>query len=450
MLFAQETKNDELIQAIHNNDLSSVKNIIANGGDVNALSDVPGETILMSALRQKRGNEVAKWLIQQGADVNFQTSKGLTPLAIAVMKNKKEIVSLLIQKGAEVNIPLQPPIFWCEDVESLKLLIDAGADLNMRNYSDESVLSYHARHRHSEIVLEILRHGVDLSNSEVILTCGNDVIKEMIKQGVNPNKQNKVGQTTLFQVNACYFRDCDSAIQQMKLLLQLGTDPNIQDYRGETALIETVKSKGEAVFVEALLQYGADMSIQDKNGKTAIDYAREIVEKEKSTLRVLELAKPEIYQRWTTEIDKNLSLGYAYLDLFQVEYKKLPERQQLTDAERNKRMREISEKFKKLRGKIRLDEFQMLMYALFDPPSSVVGMVVDPFKPQEEYTIEDVKVWFGEPDYQGEFKRQEATLYFIGKRQKYYFHGMFTLEGNRVKMACIIPLEEEYKNNSLK
>lgn len=447
MLFAQETKNEELIQAIRNNDLSGVKNIIANGGDVNALSDIPGETILMSALRQKRGNEVAKWLIQQEADVNFQTSKGLTPLAIAVMKNKKEIVPLLIQKGAEINVPLQPPIFWCADVETLKLLIDAGAEVNVRRvnaYSDENALSYHARHRHSEIVLELLKHDADLSDSEVILTCGNEVIKEMIRQGVNPNKQNKVGQTTLFQVNACYYRDCDSAIQQMKLLLQLGTDPNIQDYRGETALIETVKSKGEAVFVEILLQYGADIQIEDKSGKTAIDYAREIIEKEQSTLRLLELARLEKYQRWTNEIDKNLSRGYAYLDLFQVQYKKSPEYQQLTDAERDRRIRKISAKFNELKGKIRLDEFQMLMYALFDPPSSVVGMVVDPFKPHEEYTIEDVKVWFGEPDYQGEFKRQEAALYFIGKRQKYYFHGMFTLEGNRVKMACIIPLEEEY------
>lgn len=192
------------------------------------------------------------------------------------------------------------------------------------------------------------------------------------------------------------------------------------------------------------------MQIADKSGKTAIDYAREIIEKKQSSLRLLELARSERYQRSIDRIDKNLSRGYAYLDLFQVEYEKPPERQQVTDAEWDRRIRKISTKFKELKPKTRVDEFQMLMYGLFDPPSATAGIAVDWYEPPEEYTIEDVKVWFGEPDYQGEFYRQEAAMFSIGKLQRHYLHGIFLLEGNRVKRVRITHLEKEYKSNLLK
>lgn len=52
--------------------------------------------------------KTAKLLIDAGADINIQDDEGLTPLHLACRSNNYELVKLLIDKGANVNPEPQP------------------------------------------------------------------------------------------------------------------------------------------------------------------------------------------------------------------------------------------------------------------------------------------------------------------------------------------------------
>jgi ankyrin repeat protein len=75
--------------------------------------------------------EVAEKSLQDGADPN---ARGGLPLKNAVKTNNKELVQLLLQKGAMPNITDQnssdTAISNAEDLEMIKILVNAGASLN--------------------------------------------------------------------------------------------------------------------------------------------------------------------------------------------------------------------------------------------------------------------------------------------------------------------------------
>lgn len=140
-LFSQNTKN--IFDAINNNDLNSVKNIIASGGNVNVVNK-DGLTALTVA--SEKGNiDIVKELINAGANVNGASSVGWTPLMGACFEGNIEVVKELISAGANVNAfgikykntALMQAIRG-ENPEIVKILVEAGADINMRNANGET------------------------------------------------------------------------------------------------------------------------------------------------------------------------------------------------------------------------------------------------------------------------------------------------------------------------
>jgi len=75
--------------------------------------------------------EVAEKALQDGADPN---SRGGLPLKNAVIANNKELVKLLLQKGAMANMTelnsSHTAITHAEDLDMIKILVNAGASLN--------------------------------------------------------------------------------------------------------------------------------------------------------------------------------------------------------------------------------------------------------------------------------------------------------------------------------
>lgn len=72
------------------------------------------------------------------ADINSNPKHGVTPLISAVKKNNIEIAKMLIEKGADVNAvggsEKKTAIFFAvsdDNVEMVKMLISKGADLNV-------------------------------------------------------------------------------------------------------------------------------------------------------------------------------------------------------------------------------------------------------------------------------------------------------------------------------
>ena len=91
--------------------------------------------------------EVIKWMIDKGVDLRFRDGEGYTVLHTTIgccrKEHKHDLLKLLIENGADVNaygINDWTPAHLAaviNDLQSLKILHEAGADLNLRTRIDD-------------------------------------------------------------------------------------------------------------------------------------------------------------------------------------------------------------------------------------------------------------------------------------------------------------------------
>jgi cytohesin len=106
-------------------------------------------------------------LIAAGADVNAMSEGDRTPLHMALLRGGKknlEMVQLLVEAGSDVNASDRPPLFdACRggNVEIVQALIDAGANVNATNDVGESVLACAVYDGDVDVIQLLLDRGAD-------------------------------------------------------------------------------------------------------------------------------------------------------------------------------------------------------------------------------------------------------------------------------------------------
>ncbi|MET0752223.1 MAG: ankyrin repeat domain-containing protein, partial [Pyrinomonadaceae bacterium] len=167
-----------LAQAVAGEDIEAVRNLIANGENINGKEkDYDNITPLFVAVES--GNlEIVEMLLNFGAKINARNDRKQTPLMWLDSDAAPELVRLLIKHGAKVN---------AVDAEGNTALILAA------NYADAAVLQI------------------------------------LINHDAGVNAQNKAGQTAL--MNAADAGNLES----VRALLLAGADVNLKNKEGETA-----------------------------------------------------------------------------------------------------------------------------------------------------------------------------------------------------------------------
>ncbi len=97
------SRNDLLYTMVMSNTYPMAVNVLLTcGADANTNSSIYGRTPLHEAAYT--GNiEMAKLLIEHGAEINIADKDGKTPLHEAAGRGKLEVAKLLIEHGADVN-----------------------------------------------------------------------------------------------------------------------------------------------------------------------------------------------------------------------------------------------------------------------------------------------------------------------------------------------------------
>ncbi len=106
-------------------------------------------------------------LIVLGANVNWQDEDNynLTPLHWAALNGSVEIARMLIDAGADVNVQTnggRTPLHWAArrgEVEIARMLIDAGADVNVQDEWGKTSLHYAAEYEQIEVIKMLLDAG---------------------------------------------------------------------------------------------------------------------------------------------------------------------------------------------------------------------------------------------------------------------------------------------------
>jgi len=235
------SKNTSLHIALKNENNEISKLIIGKGADLSIKNDY-GYTALHFACKNKNGFEIAKLLIEKGADVNTGAGRRYyeTPLHIALKNKNNEIAKLLIEKGADIKWRLLHLVLKNEnDFEITKLLIENGANVNERvskdddDYPGYSPLHIAVKKGNNEIAKLLIEKGADI-NAKIskkdddypgysplhiaVKKGNNEIAKLLIEKDVNINTQFALGYTIL------HYSIIDKNNDLLKLLFSKNAD----------------------------------------------------------------------------------------------------------------------------------------------------------------------------------------------------------------------------------
>lgn len=140
-----------LNEAIKSFDINTIGFLIDHGIDVNA-ADRLGNTPLMIAARERMYDNV-KYLVEKGADINVTNVTGVNALWFTVRNRNFEIAQFLVLQGADPNVqdkrdgltPLMMAVS-SDHVETVKLLLENGADVNIKSREGKLATYYNFKH----------------------------------------------------------------------------------------------------------------------------------------------------------------------------------------------------------------------------------------------------------------------------------------------------------------
>jgi serine/threonine-protein phosphatase 6 regulatory ankyrin repeat subunit B len=146
--------------AYSNTNLDVIEILLKHGADVNSKS--PEKNSPLNASTHNGNLEAVKLFVKYGANVNLQNNKGDTALMWACIDKQAEIVKFLLTiEKLELN--LQANDGWSalmfavdnNSVEIVELLINAKADLNLKNYRGLTALEMAKTHIKNKVVLQM-------------------------------------------------------------------------------------------------------------------------------------------------------------------------------------------------------------------------------------------------------------------------------------------------------
>jgi ankyrin repeat protein len=283
---AQQTGETPLMTCAYTGNVEAVQLLLAHGGDVNAKESERGQTALMLAVAQ-RHPQVVQALVDQGADVHARSAK--LPLYTSKLINKST-GAVIDFYSKNVYHPKEKGGFtalmfagqagaW----ESVRILLEAGADVNSATPDDGSALVLASSNGHEKVALFLLEQGADPNAADghgltalhwalqegIIAIFSTrrptdrfwvhpnmpELVKALLAQGANPNARikkdwlpydinrfahgrgNPLPQVGLTGGTPFFLAATVSDLGAMRALVEAGADPIVPTEEGTTPLM---------------------------------------------------------------------------------------------------------------------------------------------------------------------------------------------------------------------
>jgi len=202
--------------------------LFKDGLSINAIIDDYNTSVLHEACHRKRF-EVAKYLIEQGAEINTMTTEGSgyvakTPLQHALQNKYDPLILLLLEKGADVNT---------------------------RNSNNDTVL---------HMAISNLKNTDQVENSN---SNPKKIIQELLAKNVNVNEADASGLTPLYKA-------CEKGeLEVIKWIVEKKGDLNAFGRYGRPPLLAAV-SQGNLEIVRFLFEKGVNPKPQEPKSENSL------------------------------------------------------------------------------------------------------------------------------------------------------------------------------------
>ena len=258
-----------LMHACENGDIDAI-NILLNAGADPNIADVHGYTALHDAVEGFCSTESLRAIIDHGADVNARNNNSVTAIMIACYKGNTDAISVLLK---------------------------AGADLNMTDGNGASCIHHVVGEGFTKAMLEtVINHGADvnLTNNNnataLMIACLNsnvDAINVLLNAGADSNIADADGDSCLHNAvgKSCiadpaiaayegytHLHHGDCSKENLQAIIDHGVDINASNKMNVTALMVACQ-RGNTDVINILLNAGADPNIADEKGAACIHHA---------------------------------------------------------------------------------------------------------------------------------------------------------------------------------
>ncbi len=281
-----ETLNQSLLEAISDNNLDTVKRLIAEGASPNAKTH-EGSRVLISLLHfynyAEEREDIILHLIRSGADIDYIGGNGESLLHSAASMNMLRTVQLLIEKGLDPGLldeNGEPPVFHSYSIPVIDFLrkIDEKAFNTVNNDGKNLLFKACDLFRNVELVEYLLPYfdldTVDNDGNTLLHAAVNDsynpqrtleIIKLLIAKGIDVNRLNSAGRSA---VSVAAAQGRGTALEMLKLLVAAGADINQPSHYGLLPIhYASANSGGD---LEYLLLQGADYEAESKLHETPL------------------------------------------------------------------------------------------------------------------------------------------------------------------------------------
>jgi len=256
-----------------------------------------GMTALLYAARDGRV-ELARTLLDAGANVNRAEANEISPLLMALTNDHMAVARLLIERGADINAADfwgRTPLFSAVEIRNrdytrgnehgidreaaldlITLLIDRGANPNSRTKEIPPI------RRWVTSLGDLTWINMIGQTAFIRAAMSGDIttMRLLLAHGADP-KITTVGGTTALvtaaggnvAVQQSFVESRESSMAAVKLCLELGIDVNAANETGFTAVMGAA-NKGWDDVLEVLLKAGGRLDVQDAQGRTPLRWAK--------------------------------------------------------------------------------------------------------------------------------------------------------------------------------
>ena len=206
-------------------------------------------------------------------------SNGWTALHWAVQNDQLQFVNLLLDNRANPNIGSSSaviPLSFARSLDVAKRLIQAGANVNSVSDRSETPLMAAAHNGHNAVAHVLLENGADskradsYGNTALHYAClnGNPIlVRLLVEQGVDIEAKNEDGKTPVWMAA--------HSIETVRLLVANGASIKETTPKGRTLLHEAVQRSGLEV-ARYILDSGFEVNARDNHEVTPLHLAAEV------------------------------------------------------------------------------------------------------------------------------------------------------------------------------